>query len=206
MKSIGRIFVTGLLTVLPVLATIFFVVWFFEAVEHLFEAQLRLLIPDVYYVAGMGIVVACLAIFLVGLLMRAWLFREMTARTERILLAIPLVRSIYAAVRDLLGIIVERDEEARMQVVAVELPGSGLRMIGFVTRSDFADLPQGVGGDNEVAVYLPMSYMIGGYTVFLPRRAVTPLAWSREEAMRFVLIAGIRAMSRTPGRPGSTRS
>lgn len=197
MKTIGRVFVTGLLTVIPVLATVFLMVWFVEAAENLVGAQVRQLIPDVYYVTGMGIAMVCLAIFLVGLLMRAWLFRELTVRAERFLLAIPLVRSIYAAVRDLLGLIVERDEEARMQVVAVELPGTGMRLIGFVTRSDFSDLPKGVGHDGEVAVYLPMSYMVGGYTVFLPRAATTPLPWSREEAMKFVLIAGIRAMRRT---------
>ncbi|PTD96331.1 DUF502 domain-containing protein [Pseudothauera lacus] len=199
MKSIGRVFVTGLLTVIPVLATVFLIVWFVEAAEGLVGAQVRQLIPDIYYVAGMGIAVVCLMIFLVGLLMRAWLFRELTARAERLLLAIPLVRSIYAAVRDLLGLIVERDEEARMQVVAVELPGTGMRLIGFVTRSDFSDLPRGVGHEGEVAVYLPMSYMVGGYTVFVPREAVTTLAWSREEAMKFILIAGIRAMRPAPG-------
>jgi len=193
MKTIGKIFVTGLLTVLPVLATVYLILWLIEATEQLFGAQVRQLIPDPYYVTGMGIALIGLAIFLVGLLMRAWLFRALAGRTEGLLLAIPLVRSIYAALRDLLGLIVERDEEARMQVVSVEPPGSGLRLIGFVTRGDFSGLPEGLAGDDEVAVYLPMSYMVGGYTVFLPRQAVTPLAWSREEAMKFILIAGIQA-------------
>ena len=58
-------------------------------------------------------------------------------------------------------------------------------MIGFVTRSDFADLPAGVGGPAEVAVYLPMSYGIGGYTVIVPREAITPIEMSREAAMKF---------------------
>mgnify|MGYP001216133640 CR=1 FL=1 len=193
MKTLGKIFVTGLLTVLPVLATVYLILWLVDTAERLFGSQVRQLIPDPYYVTGMGIALICLTIFLVGLLMRAWLFRELAGRTEGLLLAIPLVRSIYAALRDLLGLIVERDEEARMQVVSVEPPGSGLRLIGFVTRSDFSGLPEGLGGDDEVAVYLPMSYMVGGYTVFLPRQAVTPLAWSREEAMKFILIAGIQA-------------
>ena len=65
-------------------------------------------------------------------------------------------------------------------------------MLGFVTRSDFADLPPGVGTPAEVAVYLPMSYGIGGYTVISPRTAITPLDMSREDAMKFLLTAGLK--------------
>ena len=46
-------------------------------------------------------------------------------------------------------------------------------------------------GDDEVAVYLPMSYQIGGYTLLLPRRCLTPLEMGFEDAMRFVITAGL---------------
>ncbi|WP_236860757.1 hypothetical protein [Candidatus Reidiella endopervernicosa] len=42
-----------------------------------------------------------------------------------------------------------------------------------------------------VLVYLPMSYMVGGYTVLVPKDELRPLQMSRDEAMRFVLTAGI---------------
>lgn len=193
MKTIGKIFITGLFTVLPVLATAYLIVWFFAGAERFIGAQVRWLIPDEYYLYGMGIAVALTVVFLVGLLMHAWLFREIIGRAERVLLEIPLVRSIYAALRDLLGLFARHGDELPMQVVAVELPGSGMRLLGFVTRTDFSDLPEGIGRDGEVAVYLPMSYTIGGYTVFLPRASVTPVDMSREEAMKFVVTAGIRS-------------
>jgi uncharacterized membrane protein len=44
-----------------------------------------------------------------------------------------------------------------------------------------------------VAVYLPMSYQVGGYTLFLPRSALTPIDMSREDAMRFILTAGLKS-------------
>ena len=193
MKTMGKIFITGLFTVLPVFATAYLIVWFFAGAERFIGAQVRWLIPDKNYLYGMGIAVALAAVFLVGLLMHAWLFREIVGRAERVLLKIPLLRSIYAALRDLLGLFAQHGDELPMQVVSVELPGSGMRLLGFVTRADFSDLPEGIGRDGEVAVYLPMSYTIGGYTVFLPRASVTPVDMSREEAMKFVVTAGIRS-------------
>jgi uncharacterized membrane protein len=69
-------------------------------------------------------------------------------------------------------------------------------------RSDFADLPAGVGGPSEVAVYLPMSYGIGGYTVIVPRAAITPIDMSGEAAMKFLLTAGLKtAPGADPGKP-----
>lgn len=193
MKTIGRIFVTGLLTLLPILATVYLVSWSFAAAERLVGAEVRRLLPDAYYVTGMGLAVVCLVIFMVGLLMHTRPMRQLTGRAERVLLAIPVVRSIYAALRDFTALVVASGGEATMQVVTVELPGFDMRLLGFVARSDLADLPEGIGRADEIAVYLPMSYMIGGYTVFLPRRAVTPVAMSREEAMKFALTAGIRS-------------
>ncbi len=80
-----------------------------------------------------------------------------------------------------------------MQVVMVELPGFGMRLLGFVSRRDFSDLPAGIGAEGDVAVYLPMSYQIGGYTIFLPRSRVQPVDLSREMAMKFILTAGLKA-------------
>jgi uncharacterized membrane protein len=60
-----------------------------------------------------------------------------------------------------------------------------------VTREDFSSLPGKLGASDTVGVYLPMSYQIGGYTVFLPRSAIEPIDMSVEDAMRFTLTAGM---------------
>jgi len=192
MKSVGRIFLTGVLTVLPVLATFYFALWMLTAVEWFFGQQLMWLMPDEYYRAGMGLLLAIILIFIVGMLMHALLFRRFFGWVEHLLLEIPLLRSVYSGLRDLFGLFTQYRQAETLQVVAVTLPGTQMRLLGFVTRSEFEGLPQGIGKPGEVAVYLPMSYQIGGYTLFLPREQTVPVHMSREEAMKFILTAGLK--------------
>ena len=81
------------------------------------------------------------------------------------------------------------------QVVAVSIGNQGMKVIGFVTQAVSARLPEGLQDEESILVYLPLSYMIGGYTVLLPRSAVQPLDMSMEEAMRFTLTAGVTGAS-----------
>jgi uncharacterized membrane protein len=75
-------------------------------------------------------------------------------------------------------------------------------VLGFVTRADFADAPAGLARADEVAVYLPMSYQVGGYTVFVPKSACTAVDMSREDAMKFILTAGLKTASPAVEPPG----
>jgi|SRR5215813_688651 len=131
-RHIGRIFLTGLLTVLPIVATIYFTVWVLAMLERFFGKQIMLVIPDEWYRTGMGLVVAIVVVFLVGVLMHAILFRRLFARAEKVLLDIPLVRSVYSALRDLLGLFADHKDPS-LQVVSLNLPGN-LRVLGFSTR------------------------------------------------------------------------
>ena len=197
---IGRIFLTGLLTVLPIVVTIYFTVWMLTVLERFFGKQIMFLVPDEWYRTGMGLLVAIGVVFAVGVLMHGYLFRRLFAVLERVMLEIPLVRSVYTAMRDLLGMFADHKDEA-LQVVAINLPGK-MRVLGFITRADFSDAPAGVAQPGEVAVYLPMSYQLGGYTVFVPKDSVTPIDMSREDAMKFILTAGLRNASPAIEPPG----
>jgi uncharacterized membrane protein len=189
--KLGRIFVTGLLTLIPAVATIYLLAWLIGAVDRLFGKPLRWLMPDETYLAGMGIVLALAIVFGVGVLMHAVLFRRLVRWAEQAMLAVPLVRSVYSAVKDLIGLF-GRNSGPAMQVVSVTLPDTSWRLLGFVTRAEFTDLPAGIGTASEVAVYLPMSYQVGGYTVIVPRDSVKPVEMSREDAMKFILTAGLK--------------
>jgi uncharacterized membrane protein len=202
-RSIGRIFITGLLTVLPVIATIYFTVWVLTVLERFFGKQVLWLLPDEWYHTGMGLLLAIVFVFLVGVLMHAILFRRLFGWAERLLLEIPLVRSVYAALRDLLGLFAE-EKEPSLQVVSLDLPGN-VRLLGFVTRADFSDAPPGIAGPDEIAVYLPMSYQVGGYTVLVPKSACKRVDMSREEAMKFILTAGLKSASPAIDPPGGPR-
>lgn len=200
LAKLGRIFLTGLLTVLPIVVTLYFTVWMLTVLERFFGRQVLFLIPDEWYRTGMGLAVAIVVVFLVGVLMHAILFRRLFGWAEKLFLEIPLVRSVYAAMRDLLGLFAQHKEPS-LQVVSLELPGN-LRLLGFITRADFSDAPPGIASPDEVAVYLPMSYQVGGYTVFVPRSACKPVEMSREEAMKFILTAGLKAASPAIEPPG----
>lgn len=193
MNSLGRIFLTGVLTVLPVLATVYLLIWLFTTAESFLGKPLRWLIPGDYYRGGMGLLVGIIVIFVVGVLMRAYIVRRVFGFSERILLEIPLIKTIYAALRDFFGMFAGESDSESLQVVTVTLPGSSLKLMGFVTRDEFSDLPEGIAEPGEVAVYLPMSYQVGGYTVFMPRSQLSPVQMSREQAMRFVLTAGLKS-------------
>ena len=195
---LGRIFITGLLTLIPAVFTIYLLVWMIGAVDRIFGKPVRWLMDDETYLTGMGIVVAVAIVFGVGMLMHDVLFRRLFRKAEAALLALPLVRSVYSALKDLIGLFGRRNGEA-MQVVTVTFPGTSWKLLGFVTRADFADLPPGIGTPSEIAVYLPMSYQVGGYTFIVPRESVKPVEMSREDAMKFILTAGLK----TVGAPGT---
>jgi len=198
---LGRIFLTGLLTLIPAVATIYLMVWLIGAVDRLFGKPLRWLMPDETYLAGMGIVLGVAIVFGVGLLMHGVLFRQIFRKAEAALLALPLVRSVYGAIKDLIGLFGK--EGPAMQVVSLTFPGTTWKLLGFVTRAEFTDLPEGIGTSEEIAVYLPMSYQVGGFTVIVPRDSVKPVAMSREEAMTFILTAGLKTAAGRGTRPAA---
>jgi uncharacterized membrane protein len=77
------------------------------------------------------------------------------------------------------------------KVVLVQLPGQSFELIGFVTRESFAGLPISPQAEQPVAVYLPMSYQLGGYTLFLDRSCLRHIDMSFEEAMRLVITGAV---------------
>ena len=122
--------------------------------------------------------------------MEAVYFRRLMQWFEELLNRIPLVKTVYSAVRDLMSLFSKSGSRTFSRVVMVKFPGTEAGLIGFVTIEDFAGLPLQPAPET-VAVYLPMSYTIGGYTAFLPRAWLTPLDMTLEEAMRFVVTAGM---------------
>jgi len=189
MKNIGKYILTGLVTMLPVILTLYLLYWLAVSAETL----LGELIPQEIYFPGMGVAVALLAMFIVGMLMHTRPIRQLFLRGERIFYRLPVVKSIYAAFRDFMDYFSPGRKKDFEQVVTVTFGDTGMRLIAFVTQAD-DQLPEDFQRD-YVMVYLPMSYMIGGYAVLVPRASVQPLNMSMEEAMRYVLTAGVTRLS-----------
>jgi uncharacterized membrane protein len=192
-KSISKTLLTGFITLLPIVLTIYLLYWLAVSSENVMGAALRWILPNASYFPGLGMVAGLLVVFLVGLLMKAILVRQLFAFGEKVLYRLPLIKTVYRAIRDLFDFFSPK-KDGLGQVVAVSY--NGMEMIGFITQTDQQRLPESFREQDKVLVYLPMSYMIGGFTLFIPREHVRPLDMSMEEAMRFALTAGITGQNR----------
>lgn len=192
-KGIGKIMFQGLVAMLPALLTIYILYWLVRSAEMVLGSFLEILLPEGWYLPGMGLLVGLAGTLVLGILLNAFLVRRMFVLSESLMNRIPLVKTLYGSLKDFVGFFATKRETQFNQVVALDLEFGGLpmRMIGFVTRSDFHGLPQGIGSDGEVAVYLPLSYQIGGYTVIVPRSRITPIDMSTHRAMGFVVTGGL---------------
>lgn len=184
----GRTLVTGFIALLPVVLTIYLLYWVAMASEDVMGNALSYVLPEEYYFPGLGMLIGLVVVFLVGLLMNAYLVRRLFTFGEQILYRLPLVKSVYRAFRDFFDFF-SPDKEGLGQVVAVTF--NDMELVGFVTQDDPARLPPSFRDRDCVLVYLPMSYMVGGYTILVPRKDLRPLKMTRDEAMQFVLTAGI---------------
>lgn len=191
MGSIGKNILTGLITILPVVLTLYLLYWLVVSAESLLGSTIRYVLPEGFYRPGMGVAIGLVAVFTVGLLMHTLVMQRLVILSERIFYRMPLIKSVYVAIRDFLDYFSPTRKKGFEQVVAVTFGDTGMELIGFVTQTDPQNLPEDCRLEDKVLVYLPMSYMIGGYAVLVPRSAVRPLKLSMEEAMRFILTAGV---------------
>ena len=190
MKTVGRLLAKGLFTILPIVLTVYFIYWLGVTTESLLSGLLKVWLPAEIYVPGMGLVSGFVVLIVVGLLVNAYVVRRVITFSESLILRIPVVKTVYSAVRDLTGLMKVGEKGGELQRVVMVQFGPG-KVIGFVTQEN-ATLP-GLGTDEElVAVYMPMSYQIGGYTLYLPRDRIEPTDLTVEAAMRIVLTGGIQ--------------
>jgi len=193
MKRFGTILFQGLVAILPAILTIYILFWLVSSAETVLGGMLKLLLPGGWYIPGMGLLAGLVVTFLFGLALNAFLVQRLLDLGERLADHIPLVKTLYGSLKDFIGFFANQRDSQFNQVVTMDLEfgGKPMRMIGFVTRSDFSSLPAGIGEEGEIAVYLPLSYQIGGYTVIVPRSSVKPVNMSTHRAMGFVVTGGM---------------
>ena len=202
MKFISRNILAGLAAILPIVLTLYLLYWFAVTAETALGGMIRLFLPEPMYWPGMGLVAALLVVFVLGLLMHAYVFQRLFARGERLLYHMPLIKTVYRAIRDFFDYFSPSSKKEFEQVVAVNIGDTGMQVIGFVTQAIPERLPEDFRGEDSILVYLPLSYMIGGYAVLMPRSAVRPLDMNMEEAMRFTLTAGVTGSAAHSGTGG----
>ncbi len=207
-KQLSQYFFRGLITALPLGLTVYFLYIFLRWTETLAMQLIRPFIGE-FYVPGMGLLLGITGIFLLGVLMSQRGVGRLLTLVELPFTNLPVVKSIYSSLKDFADYFSPKNNQtAKQTVVALRLPGLDLEVVGLITRQNVDDLPGGFLQGDRVAVYLPMGYMIGGYTVFVPRDWVQPIDVSVEEAMRASMFAWMSTSTNPPGSgetPGRTR-
>jgi uncharacterized membrane protein len=189
-RKLRSALVRGLVVVLPIGFTIWLLWWIGSTTEGLLQRVIRLVVPPEHYLPGMGIVAALLLLLAAGTLFNALIVQSALASWERFLDRIPVVKTIYGATRDFMKLIPAGGKRRDLRRVVLARFGDA-QVIGFVTQDDAAELGIVKAQDDLVAVYFPMSYQIGGYTVLLPRSRLVQLDIPVESAMRMVLTGGV---------------
>lgn len=193
-NQLGKLFLKGLIVVLPILLTVSIVWWLVLAAENSIGGVLLKILPEGWYIPGLGLILGLVLTVFIGLLSHWLFFQRLLSFGERIIKRVPLVKPIYSALRDFASYFNPSQERKLGRVVSVQLPGQAFQMIGFVTQETLVHPQLNAASNNsdepKIAVYMPMSYQIGGYTIYLPISAVTKLDISIEEALRLTLTGG----------------
>ncbi len=188
-RLIYQYFFRGLITALPLGLTVYLLYAFLTWSEDLARQLIQPLFGS-YYVPGMGLMLGIFGIFLLGFLVSQRGIGKLLSLVELPFTNLPVVKSIYSSLKDFADYFSpSRNQSTQQTVVALRIPGHELELVGLVTRHHLNDLPDGFLKGDRVAVYLPLGYMIGGYTVFVPRGWIQPVDMSVEEAMRSSLFA-----------------
>jgi uncharacterized membrane protein len=140
-------------------------------------------------------------LYLIGLVVNEYFVSRALRMSDRLFARIPVVKTIYLTIRDFMRFFPSSGQGDDLKRVVMVPFGPG-KAIGFVTAESGAALGIEDARGDTVAVYLPMSYMIGGYTVFLPREAIEPTSLSVEAGMRIALMGGVQS-ARAPVSPPS---
>ncbi len=196
MKQIQKIFISGLVTFLPVALTIYIVFAGVNIVENILGSFLRTLLPADAYYPGFGFLTTIVLIFLLGLMLNNLLTAGLLKKIQEKLTEIPFIKVVYSPLRDLMNLFSEGKHKNNLQkVVIVDFTG-GKKALGLVTRENFEDIGLvSTLTSDRIAVYFPMSYGLGGYTLLVSKTEVTPLDIPVEKAMSLALTAWIKTES-----------
>jgi uncharacterized membrane protein len=192
--------VRGLVAILPIALTLYVLWWLATTAEASLGALARRVLGETLYVPGTGVVLGFALVFAAGVVMQSFAVRRLYAFGTGLLEKLPLVKTIYGPLKDLMRLLATSAKDRRPHsAVRVSLPGIDASLIGFQTRDDAHELTGDERDEGRVAVYLPMSYQIGGYMLLIPKSWVTPMDWSAEDVLRVTLTAGMSHASTEPG-------
>ena len=196
MNKIQKIFISGLVAFLPMALTIYVVFAGISIVENLLGSFLRQMLPPEAYYPGFGFLTTVILIFLLGLMLNNLLTASILRKIQEKLTEIPFVKVVYSPLRDLMNLFSKGRSDNSLQKVVLADFGQGKKALGLVTREHFEDTGVlSLKNNDRVAVYFPMSYGLGGYTLLINKTDIEHIDIPVEKAMSLALTAWIKTDS-----------
>lgn len=191
-------FLTGLLIVVPIGISL----WFLQVVINWTDEKLALLPsslhPNTYLpfpIPGLGLILTVISVFLIGVVTTNIIGRTFVQLGERIVDKIPLVRSIYLLVKQVMETILSKDQESFKRVVLIEYPRKGLYSIAFVTGVSRGEVQQKTSS-KLINVFVPTTpNPTSGYLIMVPEEDTIPLEMDVEWAFKLIISGGMVANS-----------
>ncbi|TNE78389.1 MAG: DUF502 domain-containing protein [Bacteroidetes bacterium] len=184
LRRLINYFLGGLLIVLPLSLTAYFISWIFTSIDTLIDTQSILgeSIP------GLGVLAVIVLITSIGFIAEGWIFKPILDFLDHVVERIPGVKIIYSFIKDFMEAFVGEKKKFN-EPVAVEM-NNGLLKLGFVTQKDLS----GLGLKGYVSVYFPHSYNFSGNVFLVPSEKVKPVQGNPSEIMKFVASGGVTTL------------
>jgi uncharacterized membrane protein len=188
-------FFAGILVTGPIVLTLY-LTWLFI---HFIDSSVSRLFPDQYNPAtylpfnipGLGVVFGIIVLTLIGSLTAGYVGRIFLRLSERILARMPVIRSVYGAMKQIFETVLAKQSNTFREAVLIEFPRRGMWTIAFITARAEGEV-QELAGPEAVSVYVPTTpNPTSGYLVFVPRSELVVLAMTVEEAIKMVISGGI---------------
>ncbi|MCW8385672.1 DUF502 domain-containing protein [Fluoribacter dumoffii] len=192
--SLRSYLLTGLVVWLPILITIGVLRFIIDLLDNTLA-----LIPKAYqpeqlighYIPGLGVILSLVILLITGVIATNYFGQRIVEWGESLLVRIPLVRSIYKTVKQVINAVLSTNSEAFRKVVLIEYPRKGLWSIAFQTGS--ANTALNTKTNQEmVSVFIPTTpNPTSGFLMMLPRNDVIELDMSIDEALKFIISLGV---------------
>ncbi len=186
LKKLQRWFITGVVLIAPTYITVIVILWLFD---HL-DAPLRSLVAGIFPPAalpGIGVAATFLLIIGAGAVASTFIVKSLFAGFERMLYSIPLVRTLYSGVKQLLSPFSPEESAQLQRVVMVEWPADDLFMLGFLVKPDACIGPDGV---SMSSVLLPSNHLHLGNVVLVPSARIHLVDMNIEQGLKFLVSMG----------------
>jgi uncharacterized membrane protein len=195
LSKIRSYFLTGVIITAPVGLTFYVAILFIGFVD----SRVRNIIPEKYHydnllpieIPGIGLLFVFILLTFIGFLTAGLIGRFIIKLGERIISRLPIIRSVYGALKQIFESVLASSSKSFREVVLIEYPRKGVWAIGFITGDTKGEV-QNATKENMVNVFLPTTpNPTSGFLLFVPRKDVTILDMNVEEGIKMVISGGI---------------